>query len=373
MPRKPGLTLIALALVLLVAACDSGPSLTPAPTVPPPLPTHVPGGLAVELVQDLGVLGNPPSVRTRDGGISAFIGSNVLWLFGDTILTKPDEQGLSSISNSASLALITTPFVISPTDTINLDTTGAPLPFLPYNQEELDYNKTHGDKDDDRYALWPSSVVRQRDGTGLIFYSKLLIEPGGLNFIGSGQAQIDRDATIATREPDLLFESPDPLFGQGALVSGSYLNIYACTPVSALDSECKIASAPVDNVIGRSVYTFWDGKDWVQDINKAAVVLHGPAGGLTVSWNPYIGSYLATYSDIASNKVFLRSAPAPEGPWSDPVEAFTGQTSSVQDRDYSAYEHPELARDGGKTIYITYYHPTAALEGEIRIVELKLK
>lgn len=369
------LLLMAALVLVLLPGCDSGPA--PTPTTPPPPPTRAPGDLAIESATELGVMQNPPSVRARDGGLSAFVGTKVLWIFGDTLFTKPNEQGINSISNSAAFAPLASPFAITSTESATLDATGAPMPLLPYNQEELDYNKAHGDKGDDRYALWPTAVIRQRDSSGLVVYSRLVIKPGNLNFTatGSGLARVDREAksTVAVRDPALLFEAPDPLFGQGAVVGGSHFYLYACELAGPLDARCKVARAPVETVGERAAYRFWDGKDWVEDINKAAVVLRGPTSGLTVSWNPYLGSYLATYGGIVSTKVLMRTAPAPEGPWSEPVEAFTGQPPSSMDWNYNAYEHPEIARDGGKTLYVTYYRPIAPSEGELRIVEVKLK
>ena len=68
--------------------------------------------------------------------------------------------------------------------------------------------------------------------------------------------------------------------------------------------------------MGARPSSFWNGSGWVKDIGEAAVVLRGPTSGITVSWNPYLNSYLATYGGIVSTKVLMRTAPAPEGPWS---------------------------------------------------------
>ena len=41
--------------------------------------------------------------------------------------------------------------------------------------------------------------------------------------------------------------------------------------------------------------------------------------------------------------------------------------------DYAAFEHPELASNGGRTLVISYYRPLGAFKGEMRVVELTLR
>jgi hypothetical protein len=40
--------------------------------------------------------------------------------------------------------------------------------------------------------------------------------------------------------------------------------------------------------------------------------------------------------------------------------------------DYAGFEHPELARDGGRVITLTYVHPLGSLRAEIRRVSVTL-
>jgi len=75
--------------------------------------------------------------------------------------------------------------------------------------------------------------------------------------------------------------------------------------------------------------------------------------------------------------VLMKTAPAPEGPWSSPIVAFTGMTPGDGGGfavDYSGLEHVELARDGGKTVVVSYARPLPGfLEGEVRLVEVTFK
>jgi len=358
-----------LTAICLLYACDFGTSSTPSVT---PTATAVsPGQVITGTVRELGALANPPSVKVRDGGPSGLVGGKMLWTFGDTILTQPNEDGVMGITNSAATAPLSNPMSLTAT----LDSTGAPVLLVPYTEEEVEYNRERGNKGDDRYALWPASVVGLDDGSGLVFFAKLLVKPGNFNFasVATGVARIEAGSTVAQREPDLLFQEPEPLFREGALVADKHVYLWACKMDGVLDSACKVARAPVDRAREREVYRFWDGSEWIDDTGRAVEVLRGPTSGVSVSWNQHLGGYLAVYSGIVSSKVMARTAPSPEGPWSQPVELFSGQAPGPDLWNYTGVEHPELAQDGGRVIYVSYYRPLGVFDGELRLVEVELR
>ena len=70
----------------------------------------------------------------------------------------------------------------------------------------------------------------------------------------------------------------------------------------------------------------------------------------------------------------MRSAPAPEGPWSRPVQAFKAM-APVGDPGwvYDALPHPEVSPDGGRTQYVTYSRSTGPFASEMRVVEVVLE
>jgi hypothetical protein len=91
-----------------------------------------------------------------------------------------------------------------------------------------------------------------------------------------------------------------------------------------------------------------------------------------VAWNKRLGAFLAVYNVGLMNRVVMRTAPSPIGPWSDPTTVFTGLDTPPGAFDYAAMEQHDLARDGGRVLTVTYFHPLGALAGEIRRVELTL-
>jgi hypothetical protein len=50
----------------------------------------------------------------------------------------------------------------------------------------------------------------------------------------------------------------------------------------------------------------------------------------------------------------MRTAPALTGPWSAPQVVYRPQRVGDADLIYAAKEHPELARDNGRIVYVTF-------------------
>ncbi len=341
--------------------CSNSGANTSATTPSGPRP------LAVMAVQDLGTVAHPPSVLVRDGGASGKVGGRVLWTFGDTLFTPSAVDGATSRSNTAALADFAQPLAAGEP----VDARGAPSPLLPFTAEEQAYNAASG-RPDERYALWPGSVVEDGAGGGLVYYLKLKVHPGFLNyeFLGTGVARVPAGSTTATREPGLLFPTPGPIF-DNAFALDAFIYAYGALPGST-DQSVGVARVPLDQARDRAAYRFWDGSAWGSDPALARAVMRSIPGALTVSKNAWLGQYLAVHSLPFSNKVVLRVAAHPEGPWSDPVEALTG-ASPVNGTDYAGREHPELAQAGGQKIYLTYFNPTGTFRGELRMAEVTLK
>ena len=80
---------------------------------------------------------------------------------------------------------------------------------------------------------------------------------------------------------------------------------------------------------------------------------------LSVSFNQYLGKYLAVHSYKLSGKIVARTAASPWGPWSHPILLYTVKVTREKllpypQLIYAGKEHPELSEENGKIIYITY-------------------
>ncbi|HXJ22377.1 MAG TPA: DUF4185 domain-containing protein [Polyangia bacterium] len=344
--------LVVAPLVLFVAACS-----------PPPSSANV--------FTDLGSLTMPAAVTARDGGASVPIDDQVLWMFGDTLMTVTAGDGFTYRSATAAWGGVDSPLALDEP----LDERGAPYQLFPYTVDEAAYNTTNGPME--RYALWPGSAIPAPGGNAAwIFYQRLLVHPGDLNYqaLDVGLARLTSGSTIASRDPAPLFTAPTPAYALAAVVDGGFVYLYGVTPVAGeLDSTCTVVRAPLESAPDPTAWTAWDGAAWNADLTGAATVLHGPPGDLSVSFNAHLGAFLAVYSGIFSNDVWMRTAPRPEGPWSDARKLFTAiPPTSSSDTDYAGKEHPELARDGGAQLVVSTARSTGNFQGEVRLALVPL-
>lgn len=311
----------------------------------------------------------PPVVAARDGGASVLVGQRVLWMFGDTLMTVTAADGFNYRSATAAWGDVAAPLALDEP----VDAAGAPYQLFPYTADEAAYNAANGPME--RYALWPGSAIAAPDGTGAwIFYQRLLIHPGSLNYQGLdvGLARLAPGSTVASRDPGPLFSAPTPAYALAALVDEDNVYLYAVDSVPGqLDSLARVVRAPLAAAPEATAWTAWDGAGWNTDLSQAAPVLHGPPGDLSVSYNAELGAFLVVYSAIFSNDVSFRTAPRPEGPWSDARLLFTA-LPSTSGSDYAGKEHPELAGPGGNPVVVSTARSTGTFTGEVRLARVAL-
>ena len=327
-------------------------------------------------------------ISGRDGGASVLSFGRSMWLFGDTILSQPDSRGSAWRNNSWSH---TTDLTAG--DGIDLfvepvDEWGGPAELFTYTAEELAYNEAHASWNPDclepcgaRVMMWPMAAVRHKLGDRtLVFYGKYRGEPGEWNFEGIGSsAAVWTDFEYGpvrpilddgSDEPTLLFHSPEPMFGQAlVLVDDEQLYSFGCT--DEFYHPCKLARVHVDELFDREAWRFWTGREWSSQLDEAVTVFEGHTI-LSVHFNRFVNRYLAVYSEPLGTGVYLRSAEALEGPWSDRKLIFEAEPSATGYPPYAALAHPEYAREGGRFEYITYFRSPADWQGEVRLVELEL-
>jgi hypothetical protein len=373
-PSKHLAFIHSLGLVVLLGLAGCSPA-GPLPSVPlgPACPTPAAKAISPPIPRpvssrDLGALGRPAAVLTRDGGASALVGGKLLWFFGDTLLARPAADGGTYRADSAAWSMPSAPTVLQEP----LDAHGAPFQFLPFTPEEDTYNQSRRDPND-RIALWPGSLLSINTTEGLAFYVKLKVT-GSLRyeFMGTGLARIQAGENTAVRDAGLLFQAPEPTFDE-ALAAGDLVYLYGNMNNGAAGGPVALACVPRAQVAVRSAYRFWDGSGWNADVQRARPVLTGVPGSLSVAYNPYLGGYLAVHSEILSNRILMQVAASPQGPWSEPAVLYTGNTPAAGKVDYAGREHPELAAQDGRAIVISYYQPQAGFSGELRLVAVSLK
>ena len=206
--------------------------------------------------------------------------------------------------------------------------------------------------------------------TVYLYYLKILMIPGRpvpANFavVGGGVAKGDRDRLLFTRvgaTGDRLFWSDrQPGFGSAVLHRPQERRVYLYGYLNerAHGEHCYLARVFEDEIEVRRAYEYWSKDGWTHDLSTASSVFGGMPNEMSVSWNPYLESFLAVHSLGMSGKIVARTASAPWGPWSEPhtlwsVEPAVPATDTFTPLIYAGKEHPEMSADGGRTIYVTY-------------------
>lgn len=338
---------------------------------------------------DLGPIASAPPILGRDGGYSALFRDRSIWLFGDTLIRRSGRQPPVLLSDSCSWTKDT-----DAADGISgfgpcAGSGGTARQFIPFTQTEAAFNRSHcadtrSEQDcTARWALWPGALIPDlHQNRLLLFYKKVLVKPGFLNFKTAGQGiaswskfdrpperlQPRRDKDFAT----LLFGKREPAFGSAAVVVGTTIYVFGCSP-DGPSMPCRLGRVAADRIANRDAWQFYSvSRSWQRDIAQSKVVFNGN-DMMSVSYNPYSGGYLAVYSRPMSRTVMLRTAAKPEGPWSDPLKVVEARAPQNEvGWIYDAMEHPEYARANGRIIYVTYSRQTGPLTFELRLVAVEL-
>lgn len=246
-----------------------------------------------------------------------------------------------------------------------------PIPFmLPLRADEAAFNAAHAPSE--TLGVWEGSSAAALAGDSWVFYTRLRVRPGYLNFdgISAGVGLRAADGTF-TRVNDALFVAPEDAYTAAATTRDGYVSAFGCRVVGVLDAECRVGRAPVSRVSDRRAWTFWDGGAWSPNIARAAVVARG-MNGPSMQWNPHVGAYVAAYGAVLGDDLFLRTAPRPEGPWSAPQRVFRGLPAGDGHNDYNFALRAEMSSADGCTLAITYDHPLSMTAVETRRVDLRL-
>jgi len=351
-----------------------------------PEPAGEPEAVVVR-VREVGPLRFAPVIRGRDGGYSAAFRGASVWTFGDTVLEKAAVDGERWRSSTW---CATRDFDAS--DGLDdladpLDAAGAPGEFLPFTEEEAAFNREHnrqelGEKRQ-RYALWPGPiVVDPGSGEALVFYGKLLCGSGAWDFalVGHSLARWPQPGAPRERpavapgspEPTLLFSKDEILLGQGAFAEAGWIYAYGVRS-QGLSWPCVLARVRFADALRKERWAYWAGEaGWSHEPAHAREIMQA-APQMSVHRNEFLGGYVAFYGLPLENGIAMRTAPRPEGPWSEARRIHEGVAPVGKDAwNYCGIGHAELQREGGRIEYLTYYRTTGFLQGEIRLLEVRL-
>lgn len=381
----------------LVAGCGTdSPSdqASPSGASPPPSGPSLASALSVQAT-DLGTLPRNPDITGRDEAYSASFQGYSVWLYGDTGLQGNDASGRNFISNSWSYTSMTQGPPTAAQFQERLDSTGSPTMVLQETPDEYSYNIEHywshcsAATDPNcgaRWGIWPSAMVTDpATGYGLVFYMLEWLDPyGGFTEQGTSVAlwqsfdQLPQrpsfNPALVAGHPDLMFGSTETGFGSAAVISNGMLYVYGCHHDDGLDKSCQVAKISPSTVQDKKTWTYYAGNGTWSSTESAAVTVFTGLDIMSVAWNAYLQRYIACYDALGTQNVVLRTAVAPEGPWSGELVVFKSLLNSDGSGStaYDAQAHAEFDANGGQTIYVTYTNNLA--NGSVtRVVQLNLQ
>ncbi|TFH24241.1 MAG: DUF4185 domain-containing protein [Myxococcales bacterium] len=332
----------------------------------------------------------------RDAGNTARIDGRVIWLFGDTFIGS-DEL----ICATAAWSDSATPTNLHE----DVDASGRPYQLYPFSADEVAFNLVHADPPAccrlyascpqtdvycrcapgvdcaSRIALWPGDVAIRRDGRAFGLYERVLagVAPYDFTHLGAGLAVIPERGTVARRfadadgVPRMLFGRDEPNFLNAVVAPVDGVpHVYAYA--RRLRRSCLVdvlaARAPLGSMEHRESWRFFDGNGWSRDVDAAGPILSRVVGGLgSVAWNEYLDAYISGNNDICTggSRFFIRTAPRPEGPWSEPAVVDLAPLGAGPEA-YAGRLHPVFG--DGRRIVISFYEPRVANDEVVGRVHL---
>jgi hypothetical protein len=324
--------------------------------------------VSVKEVSEAGTVSSPASIALRIPGPISWIGGKLTWLFPKTI-RKDGALGADTAPNQPNAAFLSRdkPNVLEE----DLDPDGVPRRFLTADDE----NATS--------ELWPTALLRvppptdQENTTGLAF---VRVSRDLINY-DVAVGRVSRNTTTAQEPLTPLFAETDSKFSTGGFRGNEYGYLFACQVDANISDRndparypCKVARAKLAELTQRDSYRVYDPaqEQWVADLSAGAPVIYGPPGMLSLSFNNYLGRYIAVHSRWFSNDVVVQTATMPAGPWREEL-SFTLPAPSVGVTQ-SALEQPALIAPEAcaKTIWVSYMSPTADTMGYPSAAEIKL-
>lgn len=123
--------------------------------------------------------------------------------------------------------------------------------------------------------------------------------------------------------------------------------VYAFGTPNGRFGSARLARVPENSLLDLRTYQYFDGTGWQPDPRRAAPVVRGPVGEISVHYHEGLGQWLMTYLDESRHEIVLRTAPALTGPWG-PEQAVA--SAERYPELYGAFIHPS---SNGSDLYFT--------------------
>lgn len=321
---------------------------------------------------------NQAGVSGVDAGYSLPIGPRTLWLFGDVFLlhpTNPERRYVGGVTNTGLLVPRGGVKALRRYTFLTDRTTGLARPVIPYLAGE-----------GPEVRLWPfGGWYDTRQRRIYLYWARIRTtgEGGPFGFVVEGYGLAAADAASPEdlsfrrlpnadgseiwwpyRPPSKEGARPSPPVFGSAVVGGvpenePYLYIVGLGEAAGRKPG-KLARVRRDQIENLAAYEYFSGTparpSWSRRVEDSADIegLSDFPSELSVSYNRWLKGYLAVHSVAISERIRLSLAPNPWGPYRTIAEIGAPHQAFENAFCYAGKEHPELAEDRGRIIYVTY-------------------
>lgn len=338
----------------------------------------------VERSRDLGPLFTTNSVEMigQDGAYSVPINNeDTFWGFGDTLIGQINETGRRVVKRMPS----NTGLICRTKDAAR--GLGDFSYFVGKDGQLRQLILFEGNEKPESNRIWGMAVCSLNEKFYWYYFRVRLLEnscwPYKFEVEGSGLALADvpdfKFQRLSAAGSTLFWPANGPCFGVAVFVDKRSEIVYVYgTQRRGKRQMCfiaRVASKGIEN-FEKYEYLSSTAPAWSSSLNDAISIMEGMPTEMTVSFNSHLGSYLAVHSWQNDGYLVGRTAENPWGPWSEPFLLWTSRTELRNPLVYNGpvvyagKEHPELAKENGKIIYLTCvefeeYYP--------RLIEVILK
>ena len=288
-----------------------------------------------------------PGALAQSGAFSVpYMRPFALWIFGETLIETEGEIGFRVVTNSA--GMLETLGDPCASEFIWLtDSTSELSPIVSSTADELAFNDTSSSG---AYRLWPLGGVSD-GGDVYLYVNKVLFRDYFdydvvSTFLWKQTAQGEQVRSIE-------WTGSESGWGTGAFLDKD-VTVYLFRTVKndGFAWDVQLARVPVAGIENSSAYEYFDGFDWSSSPAPSVTVME-TSPQLSVAYNSYLERYVAVYPEPLGSRVMMRIAEQIDSEWSDPIALFDVDLGEQMFLG-NVYQHPDYARDGGRTILISH-------------------
>ena len=289
--------------------------------------------------------------QSRDIGRSCYFAGRYYYIFGDTFCKDQDNNFVGLVSNT--IASVDDPMRPLITSYASTDSDGKFEAFIKTTEEE-ECSETHRGV---RTTLWCfGGVVETSPEVGWAWFEKGEQQEGKNTPCGGGIAQVVIDQETGrirtVRAKELLFTQSEPRFGGFSIVlEGDFIYLFAFN-----DGEIVLARVSRHRPFVRDAYRFWNGSEYVRDMDTKGVLFNVQHGAIFKStlFGPERPWVFVGCSRFPDSKVLVGAAARIEGPWELTAVCDAVGIEFPKGNMYCMYPHPWVFDETKGELMVTW-------------------